>query len=305
MNRFNISTVWCIKNNTWNTLLKQLKSIGFSKFELNVEVPENWFNNINKSVLNNEVEISGLHNFCPALEYLPEGKNYYNVYSITSDNTEERNLAIEYTKKTIKFAKYVNAKYIVMHPGEVKIEMTGEKVNSFAYKFGTKVCLYEKYKNECIKQRQQHTKHYLDNLFFGLEQILNYAVKNNIFIGLENRFYYHEIPIPEDLDKIFNKFNDIHLGYWHDIGHCEVNKRLGFFNSHHDFLKPFKNKLIGMHLHDVKGLEDHFAPGTGEVDFNILKQYIHNGLFLTIEVHPKVKITQLKDGVKFLNKIIL
>jgi sugar phosphate isomerase/epimerase len=300
-----ISTVFNVrKHKSWAGVMDELLSIGFRSIELNLEIPDKWFPDIIKSVSSSKIIVSGLHNICPAIDPLPQGKSYYDVYFLTSDDDTERKTGIELTKRTIQHAADVGGKYIVVHAGEVPIDLSGKTVNSYAFNFGINGMLYEKYRQECIKQRKEKRDIYLDKLSSSLEEILPVAQQYNIMIGLENRFYYHEIPIPEDLEILFTRFNDTPLRYWHDVGHAEINTRLKFFGSHADFLGPFKHKLLGMHLHDVRGMHDHFAPGTGEIDFNIFKPYMTEKINYVVEPLPKNSVSDLKKSLKYLNEII-
>ena len=47
---------------------------------------------------------------------------------------------------------------------------------------------------------------------------------------------------------------------------------------HRDYLERYQQNLLGLHLHDIKGTQDHLAPGTGDFDFSVLKPYIKKTL---------------------------
>jgi sugar phosphate isomerase/epimerase len=52
--------------------------------------------------------------------------------------------------------------------------------------------------------------------------------------------------------------------------------------------------MIGIHLHDIKGLDDHFAPGQGEMKFEKITPFLKPDIVRIIEVHSKVKRKELK-----------
>ena len=298
-----LSTVYnTYKYNSFAKCADEIIGLGFGSVELTLETPGAWLPEIKQYVNTNKIKVSGLHNICPAIEPLPKNETYYSAYLLTDSDTSTRKKSIALTKETITIAAELNAKYVVIHAGEIPAEINGRMVNSYAYKFGTKGMLFEKYRAECVKQRQQNSKPYINNLIKSLDEILPHAQKNNIMLGLENRFYYHEIPVVEDLHILFQKFNDAPVGYWHDAGHAEINTRLNFFKSPLDFLEPFKDKIIGFHLHDVVGIEDHFAPGMGEIDFKVFVPYIKPGTQLTIESHRKTSHSDLKKSLELIKK---
>ena len=61
--------------------------------------------------------------------------------------------------------------------------------------------------------------------------------------------------------------------------------------------------MIGIHLHDVKGFSDHRAPGTGIVDFKMIKQYLSEKTIKVVEAHSKSSETQVRKSVAFLENI--
>ncbi|NIS46468.1 MAG: hypothetical protein GWN76_11420, partial [candidate division Zixibacteria bacterium] len=44
--------------------------------------------------------------------------------------------------------------------------------------------------------------------------------------------------------------------------------------------------LIGVHLHDAIGLDDHIPPGSGEIDFAALKPFLKADTIKVIELKP-------------------
>jgi hypothetical protein len=61
--------------------------------------------------------------------------------------------------------------------------------------------------------------------------------------------------------------------------------------------------MIGIHLHDVSGTEDHKAPTKGELDFMMFKPYINKDTLKVIEAHHPAEAGDLLDGKKYLETI--
>ena len=49
--------------------------------------------------------------------------------------------------------------------------------------------------------------------------------------GIENRLHYHEIPLPAEGAWLFADYAPELVGYWHDVGHAEVQARLGYVDK--------------------------------------------------------------------------
>lgn len=59
-------------------------------------------------------------------------------------------------------------------------------------------------------------------------------------------------------------------------------------------------EIIEVHLHDVKGINDHLAPGLGEVDFRMVAAYLPDTAIRTFELQPANTPEQVKAGLKYL-----
>jgi sugar phosphate isomerase/epimerase len=296
-----ISTAFNIyRHKSWQKLLDEFRKLGFKFLELNVETPEEWFEDIKNSVARGEIGISSLHNFCPKLRNLPAGRTIFSGYLLTSDDADERELAVRYTKKTIDWASELGAKKVVVHAGDIPTEPSGHDLFNYISQFGREGRLYRKYVDSILIDREKKSAGYMDLLLKGLDPIISYAAEKGIMIGLENRFYVNEIPNIEETAFILKKFAGGPVGYWHDTGHAEIAVRLGFVASHDIFLKNLSFALIGMHLHDVSGISDHFAPGCGDLDFGVLKPYVSDNIALVIEAHQKSSVGDLVKGLEYL-----
>jgi sugar phosphate isomerase/epimerase len=308
VNKISVSTAYNAKNKSqFSEIVSEFKSIGFNAVELNVEIKDIWADEIKNYVKNKELIVLGLHNFCPMINSVPIDRTYLNAYLLSSDDEQERELAVKYTMRTIDFARELDASYVVIHSGEVPTEPKGSELYSYARKFGIKNSEFEKYKMECISDRKKKSDKYFNNLLKSLDRLSVYANNNSgkkILLGIENRMYLNEIPDIEEIGKIIERFKGAPLGYWHDTGHAEINFRMGYIDDPNIYLELYSDRTVGIHLHDVRGLVDHYAPGSGEIDFTKLKKFINSEMFLTLEVHDKSDKSELIDGSDYIKTIL-
>lgn len=275
--------------NNWQELLLNIKKLGFFEIELDVNIPESWIDSIKKSVHNNEIKISSIHN-----KYR---------YSLSSLNEENRNLAVKYTLKTIELAAELSAKAVVVHLGEVETSFSGRDLYNYSLSFDliTKNKFLEKQKIAVWVERQTKVQPYLEKLMKSLDEIVVFASMKHVKIGIENRAYITDIPNIEEIKYILEKFNTPFLGYWHDVGHAEMSARLGYVEKHFDYFDNLQKYLIGMHLHDVKTIFDHVLPGCGDFDFGILKPFLQNPKIIKVlEVHKseRYSMNDIKKAIK-------
>jgi sugar phosphate isomerase/epimerase len=139
-------------------------------------------------------------------------------------------------------------------------------------------------------------------VFSSLEKLLPEAERRGIRLGIENRYYFHEIPDFEEIGMILGRFRSENIGYWHDVGHAQVQEYTGIARQR-ELLEAYGDDLIGVHLHDADGLDDHLAPGQGDVDFGALRLFLRPTHIKILEVHPKVRKRNLIAGIRFIRAL--
>jgi len=286
-----LSTAWNVKRHrSGKRLVEEIIDMGLSAIELNVEVTEEMFDEILDLHKKEKIKIVSLHNFCPKLTKVPSGRSLMGAYLPSSPDGEERKKAVELTKRTVDFAHLLNAEVVIIHAGEVAIESRTKEI--FDYCVRGERALSKKLISEVLNQREKEKAIYFSNTLKSLEEISNYSERSNIKIGIENRYYHHEIPNFEEIGLILEHFRNRNVYYWHDTGHARVAQKLGLVDSDESFLKEYSEKLLGIHLHDIIGFSDHRTPGTGEIDFKIIGSYLNHHTIKVLEPHD---ISSRKD----------
>ena len=128
---------------------------------------------------------------------------------------------------------------------------------------------------------------------------MEYSSKAGVRLAIENRCHYFEIPQPEELAQLLEMFDDTVVGFLYDVGHAYTLESLGFC-SQEDWLGRFNERIIGAHLHDVIGLQDHYAPGMGVVDFKALARRLPAQALRTCELKPVNTLEQIQAGLDVL-----
>jgi hypothetical protein len=69
-------------------------------------------------------------------------------------------------------------------------------------------------------------------------------------------------------------------------------------------LKRYHKNLVGMHIHDARGLDDHFPPGSGEIDFKKIVTWIGDDTLKVIELKLGTPDSDVASGIYYLGKIM-
>jgi len=297
-----LSTAWNVKRHeNGETLVEEIVDMGFSAMELSVEVTEKMLEEISILSKREKAIIVSLHNFCPRLRKVPSGRSLLDAYLLSSPDDEERKKAVELTKRTIDFAHLLNAKAVILHLGEVAVESREKEI--FDYYDGGKRELSKELILEVLRQREKKKGVYFANALRSLDEINIYSERLNIRLGIENRYFHHEIPNFEEVGLILEYLPDSNIYYWHDTGHARVAQKLGLVESDESYLKHYSNRLLGIHLHDIVGFSDHRSPGTGEIDFKIISSYLNDHTIKVLEAHEISPRQDLISSIRYLESL--
>lgn len=91
------------------------------------------------------------------------------------------------------------------------------------------------------------------------------------------------------------------MGYWHDTGHAHAHAVLGL-NPPGELLQRYGQNLIGIHIHDAVGLNDHLAPGLGEIDFNAIKVYLKQDTLKVLELKSGTTDADILQGIRYVGE---
>ncbi|MFQ5962781.1 MAG: sugar phosphate isomerase/epimerase family protein [Candidatus Scalinduaceae bacterium] len=297
-----ISTVWKSgKVKDGQKLLECFSKLGFRDIELEYRISGETFREI-KKFLNkgNGVRISSIHNFFPIPETFGEGGA--DVFLLSTEDKEERALAVKYTIGTMQIAAELGAGAVILHLGRVPMDTVKQDLFRLydEGKIGSNE--HRKMLEEFRLEREKKKGKSFDVLLQSIDEIQKAAESLGVNVGIENRYYFREYPNLDEIGIVLEKFGNGRIGYWHDVGHAKVQENLGIIRPN-QLLETYGKYLLGVHLHDATGYIDHQVPGAGEVDFRLLKKYLKKDTLKILEIHPRETKRDLMDGVDFLKSI--
>lgn len=295
-----LSTMWGIGR--FQRLVDFFESgaeLGFTHFELNHKVDSAMLNGLNL----NGYHIPTVHEPCPA--DIPVSELKARNWFISSPDEAERQLGVTAVRRSIDLAHQLGARAIIVHPGRVDIDESLEAPLRQLYRanradspeFAEAIARLE-------AARAAQVEVNLESVRRSLVELAEYAGRFDITLGLENRFHYYEIPLPDELEFLLAQPYNGPVGFWYDVGHAHVLEQLGHC-PHQEWLRRFAGRMVGVHLHDVIGLSDHRAAGLGQVDWKLVAAYLPENIFRTCEFQNDNTPEQVAAGLRFLTGKVL
>ena len=295
-----ISTSWKSKQaHSGEALIDALMNFDISGVELEYRITDVMFQRMREPLKKSGLTVVSLHNFFPAPTHIKKLKPGGDMFSLSHPDREQRQLAVNWTIRTIEHANDLEAPVVVLHCGFVDMAADVNILQEYFKTDRMDTAEAGKFMKEKQIELARKKPLHLESLLFSLDRLVRVAERQDVGLALENRYHYHELPGPEDFGTLFSEFRGAPLGYWHDTGHAHAQELLGLVRPG-ELLNNYTDHLMGVHLHDANGLDDHLPPGTGDIDFDGLKSYLKPETLRVLELKPGTPDTDVARGLDFL-----
>jgi sugar phosphate isomerase/epimerase len=300
-----ISLPWTKEDNVdVNAMLRSVKDLGLNAIEFGYTLTQEQIDAMVPLMKTMGIRASSVHSFSPVPNDRPSPRHVSSYYRISAVDEDERKSAVFWMNKSIDTAVLTGAPVVVVHAGGVELGDPRSPELLDLYKQGKAgTAEFIEARERLLKERERSRGPFIEALVKSFDEIMRYAQSKQIKIGLETRYYPTEIPNHKEIGEFLNRYRAQGMHYWHDVGHAEVNSRLGI-TSHDDFFKSYGRDLIGVHIHGLDQLRDHHAPFVGDFDLNGVLKYFTKDTIKVIESRfgtfdqLKKAVPQLKAAFK-------
>lgn len=213
--------------------------------------------------------------------------------NLAATDERERTAAVAATRRSIDLAATLGAPRVVVHLGHIGAgPLPAEAALRARYAAGERpgpaaTDGWRAAAQALTTERARRAAPHLAQAARSLDALCAHAAARGVTVGLECRLHVHEIPLPREAATLLAPYPPAVAGYWHDVGHAEVLARLGVAPVAAWFRAVGPARVVGAHLHDVRGLVDHRAPGNGDVDFSALAAHLPPGAARTCEIDQR------------------
>ncbi|MGE3856698.1 MAG: sugar phosphate isomerase/epimerase family protein [Dehalococcoidia bacterium] len=268
-----LSTMWAVQpryERDLGAFMDRAAELGYEAIEINHSMTAEHAGAI---LGHARLPVTGVHGPAPLERHPSAGWN--RELNLASTDEAERALSVQYHRASIALAAEAGASLVVVHLGGVGSRMlAGERRLRSLYDRRASVPEeWQRAVDETLKERAAQAAPWLEQARRSLDEMAETAADAHVTLSIETRLHYHEIPLPHELADLLAPYPAEVAGYQHDVGHAEVHHRLGV-TDRSAWWDLLGDRLTGLHLHDVRGLTDHRAPGNGDVDFAWLAERI-------------------------------
>jgi sugar phosphate isomerase/epimerase len=291
-----LSTAWNGPGFSPERLIEEHRGLGFRRLEAYAHFTPEALAALASEAARRDVEIASLHAPCPVPGYGGLGD------WLASTNTSERLRSVDAHKATIDAAAAYGAKAIVIHLGNAGVFSRQRAIADEIARSGRLSPEHLRMRDEAWREREASKGPHLDAAVESIRALGEHAVGTGVQLGLECRDGYHEIPSLEEFSVVLGACEGLPVGYWHDAGHGAKLDYLGFV-EHEDYLRRYGSRLVGMHIHDTRGVRDHQAPGQGDTHFAMLGRYLGPSTIRTLELSRSVTAAEISHALEVLEPL--
>ena len=277
-----ISTMWnALKQCDGGAMIDELKDLGFVEIELSRHLTREQLEQLKPHL--KQTKPCSIHNFCPVLPDVLQSEAENDPIHLSSLDADERKEAVKWTIRTMELAVDLEVPIVVLHLGEVDTYDRSYLMYDL-YEYGEREFeAFGKKVEEATDWRKRKEAKHQDAVMFSLDELNELALRLDIYLAIENRPRYYQIPNFDEVEMFLEKFEGSNMRYWHDVGHAMLQERIGLCWSHR-WLEEYKDNLIGANLHDLKNLEGYYPPGFGDLNFGEIMAQIPSDVLKVLEV---------------------
>lgn len=302
-----ISTVWAQEKTpadqpcppaaqTAGAILDRLERCGLRHLELEYRLSRPVLDLLRAELRPRGYQVVSLHNYIPTPEGMATGSG--DAFNLAHLEKDQRLLAVRHAEISLELAADLEVEALVVHLGQLT-DILDKKITPAAARAGRVTPELAAH----LARRAQLAPRHLDQACFSLERLLTRAAKLGVNIALENRNHAAEIPDLAETGLLLERFAGGPLGFWFDTGHAHTQALAGLA-PFEDWLRLHGRHLLGCHLHDAIGPDDHMPPGQGELAWPALLAAVAHSPRLVLEVRPRFGVDDILGATQLLTPLM-
>jgi len=293
-----MSTSWSVRRGpALGPVLDAIQELGFRRIELNSLTP-GMVAELGDELARRDMVVQSIHSPCPwPVDAAGERLSWTGLSELSSPDGAERGQAMARSKGTIELARHLGARAVIMHLGHIETSVSQPQLLQLLRAGRQEEFLA--LRHCALVEREAAKAPFLECALASIRELGACAAEAGVLLGVETRDGYFEIPSLAELEEVFAATEGLPVHYWHDVGHAERQRHLGLADPE-AYLRSYRSRLIGVHLHDTIFDRDHLAPGMGETDLGAVARLLPEGVLRTLELSDVPTPEEVRRGTDLL-----
>jgi sugar phosphate isomerase/epimerase len=276
----------------------EVRALGFRRVELYMHYTPRQLERAAELAREHQLTITSLHSPCP-VPVNSAGERIGLGDWLAATDAARRTLAVDAIRRTVDTAAELGARAVVVHLGIVEMQSHQDQIFAAIRADGFDSPAHRELLEQTRRERESRAGPHLAAALQSACELGQHARGTGVTIGLETRDLDFQVPALAEYEPIFEACAGLPVGYWHDVGHGQKLENAGLAR-HEEYLRRYGDRLVGMHLHDIRMERDHLAPGQGEMPFARLAPYAGPDVVQTVELSPRVPTEQVPGAIEAL-----
>jgi sugar phosphate isomerase/epimerase len=216
--------------------------------------------------------------------------------SLVEDNRE---MAINSLRRHIKLAQRFSCSTVLVRGCEVEDKHLREEAEKLTARFlrGERSDEFKESVRELVGRVHKKSQRQIDHLCRSLFTLLTELPQTRIAIEPGNSFL--DLLNFEAVEWVLSDLGKHGLGYWHDTGRIHLRELSGL-PTQGQWLDRYASRMIGIHLQDAAEGTAEMPPGSGEVDFRLVRDFVGSNTERVLEINPRHGRAEILAAVQFL-----
>lgn len=269
-------------------------AMGFRRLELGLSeapVPLNGFEETRRET---GIEVRSL--VCGCLNARGTNVSGTRLGSLDEDNRERALISM---RRHLQVAKQYSCPVVILRGCEIEtpaLRAEAEELRTRELKEGeSEELAVEAAEFEARLHKKAHRQ--VEHLCRSLHTLLQ--ENPEVRIALEPGAHFNEVLNFEAMGWVLDDLVKQRVAYWHDTGTIQLRERVGL-HGQGAWLDAYADRMAGVHLQDAAGDEVLMPPGSGEVDFKLVAEYLPRDAERVLELNPRHGRTEILAAVQFL-----
>ena len=218
---------------------------------------------------------------------------------LASMRDEEREQALNSVRRHIQMARRLGSDTVVLRCNSVQAPRLNRESDELSQRLDA-----EGLSDELTEEIRDHVQRVEKKGHRALEHFcrsMHSLLKEfpGVMLAVEPGIHLDDLLSFDAMGWVLDDLSHHGLRYWHDVGRIHQREQMGL-PGQEAWLEAYAGRMVGIHLQDAAGEVIEMPPGTGEVDFRMLSEYVPSEAAKVLEVGSRHGRAEILGSVQYL-----